>query len=143
LLADIQLTRYIPNEDVFAVVDQCKTLDSITLSGPISDDVLSYLCFSKKLVNITLDMEKFPNVDMLKSYLKELPLLQSLYIWGWFEADSEYNLQELVSSEEWTEAEVDHLRRYLKPHHDGHDFMYLDMQAMRNNGWMNDTESAE
>jgi hypothetical protein len=77
---------------------------------------------------------------MLRSYLTELPLLQILYIWEWFEDDSEDNLQELVSDGEWTEAEVNKLRRYLKPHHEGYDFMYLDMRAMRNDGWMNDTE---
>ena len=77
---------------------------------------------------------------MLESFLIELPLLQRLYISEWFEDDSEHNFEDLVSDGGWTEAQVNHLRRCMKPHHDGYDYMYLDMRALRNNCWMNEME---
>ena len=85
LLSDIKLNHYVPKNEVFAVIEQCKALHSITLDFRISNDVFSYLCFSKNLVNITLEIMNLPNVVMLKSLLKELPLLRRLYIWDWFE----------------------------------------------------------
>ena len=143
LLNDIELDYRVPENVIFAIIDQCKELHSITFEWNISDNVLSYLRYSKNLVNITLYMDDLPNVVMLKSFLKELPLLQRLYLLGWLEEDCELYWKDLVSDGDWTEAEVNQTRRYMKPHHDGHDYMYLDIRAMRINYWMNDMELAE
>jgi hypothetical protein len=137
LLSDINLTALVPEAEMCVGIDQCKALHSITLAHHTSNDVLSYLRFSKNLVNIALYKDDLPDLVTLKSFLKELPLLRHLYILEWFEDDSEFNFQEMVSDDDWTEAEVDHLRPYMKPHPDGHDYMYLDMRFMRNKYWMN------
>ena len=139
LLSDVKFDSYVPEEDIFSVIDQCRALHSIDLYLQ-SDNVVSHLRYSKNLVNITLDIESFPNVVMLNSFLIELPLLERLYIPDWFEDDCEYHFKDLVSNSGWTEIEVNQLRRYMKPHPDGHDYVYLDMRSMRNNGWMNGME---
>ena len=124
LLGDLGLNSDVPKNDIFAAIDQCKALHSVTFIGWTSTDVLSYLCFSENLVNITLDISSLPNAIMLKSYLKELPFLRRLYLYDWFEDGPEFNLSEsnlqsLISDNPWREAEVNQLRRYVKPHHDG------------------------
>ena len=58
LLSDIKLDSYVPEEEIFAIIDQCQALHSINIYNH-SDNVYSYLRHSKNLVNITLDLMQF------------------------------------------------------------------------------------
>lgn len=139
LLSDIKLDGDVPEEEIIAIINQCQALYSINIYI-YSDNMYSYLRYSKNLVNVTLNLMEFPKIAILELFLIELPLLQCLYISEWLEQYCEDNFEDLVSNDGWTEAQVNHLQRCMKPHHNGYNYICLDMRALCNNCWMNDME---
>jgi hypothetical protein len=73
-----------------------------------------------------------PKITILKSFLTELPLLHRLYLSRWFEDPCECNVEDVIDRYSRKGTQVNLLRRCMKPHRDGYDYMYLDMRALRN-----------